>query len=143
MYALPGVLVESIREDGAGVIIEAVAAAATGSCPTCGQESARRHSQYVRRLDDLPSCGRPVQVRLAVRRFRCANVACPRRTFAEQVAGATRPHGRQIMRLEGVLRAVSAAVGGEAGARLAGRIGVAIGGAGRRAAATGCNSGGS
>jgi transposase len=82
----------------------------------------------VRTLRDLSACGRPVVVRLTVRRFVCQGLGCPRRTFAEQVDGATAPHRRATVRLEAVLSAICVALGGEAGSRLAGRIGMAVGG---------------
>jgi transposase len=44
------------------------------------------------------------------------------------VAGATAPYRRATVRLEAVLSAICAALGGEAGSRLAGRIGMAVGG---------------
>jgi len=121
-------VVSRISEEGEQVVVEAMVAANTGICPACGQESARLHSRYARALGDLPACGRPVRVCLAVRRFRCANPACERQTFAEQVPGVTRRHGRLLLRLEGVLVAFCVALGGEAGARLAGRIGLTVGG---------------
>jgi hypothetical protein len=68
-----------------------------------------------------------VRVRLRVRWFFCAT-ACPRRTFAEQVLGATAPHRRATSRWEAVLTAFGGELGGEAGARLAGHIGVAVSG---------------
>lgn len=113
MYELAGVVVGRIVEEAAGIVIEAVSAAERGVCPACHQESDRVHSRYRRSLADLPSCGRAVRVRLEVRRFRCANAACARRTFIEQVPDATRPHGQTVLRLEVVL---------------AGRVGVAVGG---------------
>jgi transposase len=122
------VVIERIAEEGEQVVIGAVIAAGAGACPACGRESTRIHSRYTRALADLPACGRPVRVRLAVRRFRCVNPDCARRTFVEQVAGVTRPHGRTIGRLEAVLAAFCVALGGEAGARLAGHIGVTVGG---------------
>ncbi len=128
MYRLDGVVIGRIAEEGERVVVEAVVAAGTGTCPACGQTSVRIHSRYTRVLADLPACGRPVQVRLTVRRFRCANPTCARRTFAEQVPGATRPHGQTVRRLDAVLAAFCIALGGEAGARLAGHIGVAVGG---------------
>jgi len=54
----------------------------------------------VRTFQDLPCSGRPVRLRLTVRRFRCGTTDCPRRTFAEQVDGVTRPHGPRVQRLE-------------------------------------------
>lgn len=128
MYKLDGVIIGRITEEGERVVVAAVAAATVGVCPTCGQVSTRVHSRYSRALADLPACGRPVRVRLSVRRFRCGNAACERRTFAEQIPGTTRRHGRLLLRLEAVLAAFCVALGGEAGARLAGRIGLAVGG---------------
>ena len=128
MYELIGVRVERIVEEAGAVAIEAAPTASGATCPGCGRASERVHSRYVRTMRDLPACGRPVRVRLRMRRFVCGAAACPRRTFAEQVAGATAPHRRATVRLESVLAAFCVALGGEAGARLAGRIGVAVGG---------------
>src|SRR6187551_3217231 len=51
------------------------------SCPGCRTESRRVQGHYWRCLGDLPCC--PVILRVQVRRFRCVNDACPRRTFGE------------------------------------------------------------
>lgn len=128
VYELVGVRVERIVEEGGGVTVEARPTAPRVACPSCGEASARVHSRYVRTLRDLSACGRPVVVRLTVRRFVCRALGCPRRTFVEQVGGATAPHRRATVRLEAVLSAICAALGGEAGSRLAGRIGMAAGG---------------
>ena len=128
MYRLPGVTVQQITMNGEEIIIDAAPAAASAVCPACQQPSARMHSRSVRRLRDLPACGRPVRVRLAVRRFFCRTATCPKRTFAEQVPAVTAPHRQQLARLEAVLAAFSAALGGQAGARLLRQIGVAVSG---------------
>jgi hypothetical protein len=72
-------------------------------------------SRYVRTLRDLSACGRAVVLRLRVRHFACRALGCPRRTFSEQVDGATAPHRRATVRPEAVLSAICAALGGEAG----------------------------
>jgi len=128
VYELAGVRVERIIEEEGRVVIEAMPTASCGSCPVCGQASRRVHSRYTRELRDLPTCGRPVRVRLALRRFFCCAADCPRRTFAEQLVGATARYRRATVRLEAVLTAFGVALGGEAGARLAAHIGVAVGG---------------
>ena len=128
MYELAGMRVERRVEEDGSVGIEASPTATGATCPGCGHASERVHSRYARTLRDLPACGRPARVRLRMRRFVCGAAACPRRTFAEQVVGATAPHRRATVRLEAVLAAFCVALGGEAGARLAGRIGVAVGG---------------
>jgi len=109
VYALAGVRVERIIEEEARVVVEAMPTASCGTCPACGQVSARVHSRHVRELRNLPACGRPVRVRLALRRFFCVAADCPRRTFAEQVAGATARYRRATVRLEAVLTAFTAA----------------------------------
>jgi len=52
----------------------------------------------------------------------CANGACPKGTFAEQIRGLTTRYGRRTCGLQAVLQAVGLALGGRAGARLTGRL---------------------
>ncbi|MCX5356165.1 transposase family protein [Streptomyces mirabilis] len=65
------------------------------ACPGCGCWSGRIHGSYLRIPRDLPAAGKFVVVSLRVRRFVCAEDSCPRKTFAEQVAGLTRRFGRR------------------------------------------------
>ena len=69
-----------------------------------------------------------MRVRLTVRRFCCRTPACDRRTFVEQVQGVTRPHRQAVQRLETLLGAFAAALGGQAGARLAEQAGMPVSG---------------
>jgi hypothetical protein len=128
LFELAGARVERIVVGEGVVTVDARPMASGAAGPGCGRVSRRVHSRYERQVRDLPACGRPVRGRLAVRRFVCRAAACPRRTFVEQVAGATALHRRATARLEAVLTAIGAALGGEAGARLAGRLGVPVGG---------------
>jgi transposase len=68
------------------------------ACPACGAASARVHSRYGRRLADMAIGGRRVVIRLTVRRLFCADPACERRTFAEQIPGLTVRYGRKTRR---------------------------------------------
>jgi len=61
------------------------AAPEIGSCPGCGEQSARRHSRYFRHLQDLPVQGPVVIVKMGVSRCRCLNGECERRTFTDQL----------------------------------------------------------
>jgi zinc-finger of transposase IS204/IS1001/IS1096/IS1165 len=88
---LRGLYVEQVEPGGAGVVMQARSRAAGAACPACGAWSSRVHSGYVRTVADGPAGGRPVVIRLAVRRFLRRNRACERVTFAEQVDGADRP----------------------------------------------------
>jgi transposase len=91
----------------------------TAACPCCRTPSDRVHSHYRRTVADLPCCGRPVALRLVVRRFRCIDPGCPRAIFCERLPALLRPHARATARLSGAHRAIGFALGGEAGARLA------------------------
>ena len=66
-------------------------------------------------------------IQVQVRRFRCDNVGCPARTFAEQIDGLTAPHARLTPGLRGMLTQIGLALAGRAGSRLASVIGVAAG----------------
>ena len=84
------------------------------------------HSRYERRLADTAIGGQEVQVQLAVRRFFCRNDDCPKATFAEQVPGLTVRHGRLTAGLAAALGVIALALGGRAGARLAGRLALQV-----------------
>jgi hypothetical protein len=49
---------------------------------------ARVHSHCVRKLHDLPAHGRSVMIYVMARRFRCLNVTCRRKIFAERLDDA-------------------------------------------------------
>ncbi|MFM9700870.1 ISL3 family transposase [Streptomyces europaeiscabiei] len=119
---LAAVAVENIQVIGAGVQITAVAAAEAAPCPGCGTNSRSVHDRYGRRLADVAAGGRPVTIRLTVRRFRCETRSCPRRTFVEQVEGLTFRHGRRSHLQEEMLAAIGRVLAGRAGARLAGML---------------------
>jgi transposase len=125
-----GISLERLLPHLAGVVVEAAelagcmclwarARADHGVCPRCGQPSGRVHSTYGRRLADAPVGGRPVLIRLAVRRFFCGNPGCPAVTFAEQIDGLTSRRARRTPPLARTLTAIALALAGRAGARLA------------------------
>jgi transposase len=91
----------------------------SAACPSCAEVSARVHSFRQRTLRDLPCQGRPVVLRVHLRRFRCLNPACPRQTFVEPLTDAARASARRTKRLAAVQHHLGLALGGEAGARLA------------------------
>ena len=96
------------------------------ACPLCGRRSRRVHSRYWRTLADRPWNGRPVVLRLLVRRFRCGNTDCPRRIFTERLPELVAPQARRTMRLGQDQQEVGFAVGARPGARLAGRLGMPL-----------------
>src|ERR1039457_935782 len=117
---LRGLYVEQVQPAGAGVVMQAHSRAAGAACPACGAWSSRVHSGYVRTVADGPAGGRPVVIRLVVRRFFCRNPACPSVTFAEQVDGLTGRYLRRSLPLLGLLGQIGLALAGRGGGRLAG-----------------------
>ncbi|MFE7839172.1 ISL3 family transposase [Streptomyces sp. NPDC057474] len=113
-----GLVIEDITLGDDRVLVVARAVATHAICPECGGTSGRVHSGYDRWLADAAVGGRPMVIQLRVRRFRCAVAACPRTTFAEQVAGLTFRYGRRSERLHAVLQVVALMLAGRAGARL-------------------------
>jgi hypothetical protein len=81
------------------------------------------HSRYQRRLLDLPSHGRAIQLQVSVRRFRCIHRSCPRRIFAEQLGDTVASRSaRRTFRLEAIVRHLGVALGGRPPATLARRL---------------------
>src|SRR5215212_4971859 len=110
------------------ITLSAASADATSICPLCGNGSARTHSRYTRTIADLPWQGIPVTLRLRVRRFFCDEPACERVIFAERLPGVVEHYARRTGRLGDLFTHVSFALGGEAGARLLGELGVTVSG---------------
>jgi transposase len=63
-----------------------------------------------------------VTLHVLVRRFRCLDPACPRRTFAERLTDVAAAAARRTDRLGTVQRHLALAMGGEAAARLTRRL---------------------
>lgn len=84
-------------------------------CPECHRESRSYHSSYIRTLRSLPLSGKPVIIRLSVRKYRCVNPSCPRRVFSGQVPELTEAHSRRTVQarefLERLLVEVSSVKG--------------------------------
>lgn len=98
----------------------------SGTCPLCGRSSIRVHSRYNRTLADLPWHGRAVRLQVQARRFFCDTVSCPRRIFVERLPRIANVHGRTTCRLAETRVWIGFALGGEAGSRLAGRLGMSV-----------------
>jgi transposase len=121
------VVVEQIEQTGFGASIWARVRAQDGTWPSCGYRSRRVHSRDDRRLADGSVGGRPVVLRLRVRRFFCDYKDCPMGTFAEQVDGLTTKHARRTSLCREALEHIGLAVAGRAESRLASRLGFQVG----------------
>ena len=84
-FQLPGFEIQQVTGDGNRFSITAAAQSSAAICPSCGQNSQRIHSYYIRKPRDLAISGQAVQLNLHVRRFRCQNQDCRRKTFAERL----------------------------------------------------------
>jgi transposase len=93
-------------------------------CPACGRRAQRVHSHYTRHVADQPVAGQPVTLHLQVRRFRCTDRRCARRTFAEQVPAVVARYGRRTQQLASALERVGLALGGRPGQRLSQHLGL-------------------
>jgi len=67
----------------------------TVACPGCAQPSSRIHSNYERRLADLPWNGVPVRIRLRTRPFFCGPHACSHHIFMERLPATTATYARR------------------------------------------------
>lgn len=123
---LRGLALEGIECTPSAVVIWARCRPAEAVCPACGTWSSRVHGSYVRQVRDLPLGGRPVLIRLAVRRFVCTNATCRKLTFARQADGLTARYQRRSVPLAGLLSQVAPELAGRAGMRLAGALGAAV-----------------
>ena len=101
------------------------ATAPRGTCPSCGTWSEAVHSHYQRTIADLPWGGQAVRLHLRVRKFFCRQPTCTRRVFTERLPHVVAPYARRTARLESVLRLLAFALGGEPGARIVERLGMA------------------
>ena len=121
-----GLVVDQVDLEPDQIIIRTHPRATAAGCPGCGEISARPHSRYTRTLADLPWQGRRVVIAVQTRRWRCPQLHCPRRVFAERLAGVAQAGARRTHRLGDLQHHLGLALGGEAGARLAGRLGVPV-----------------
>ena len=118
---------------GAGLVLEQVqlcreivhlfvrCGASGAPCPRCGCWSEAFHRSYDRTMADLPVADRQAVVHLQVRRFRCREQTCSRRTFVEQVPMLVDRYARRTRRLRTDFEAIGLVIGGRPGSRLSAR----------------------
>jgi len=123
----PAVLqIEKIVAEKSSLTIFTKSAQKQVRCPLCQHVAVKRHSSYERHLADLPWQGVAVKLCLLLRRFFCVNDLCTRKIFAERLPNVATDFARRTLRLNETLAAVAFAVGGEAGRRLAEKLGLLV-----------------
>jgi transposase len=123
---LAGLRVHRLEDTGDAVVISASCIASPECCPACGSASARVHGGYSRTVADGAAGGRPVLIIVRVLRFCCVNPSCPKVTFTVQADGLTSRYCRRSVPLTRMLTGFGLELAGRAGARLAGRLGIAV-----------------
>jgi transposase len=118
----PGLVIVETKVTDAEVFIAVQSIETSATCSKCGAASMRHHSSYLRHIQDTPIGLIIVWLQLKVRRFRCDNPNCKRQTFAEQYPDLVDRRRRRTNRLLTQLVHIGLALGGAAGARLAGKL---------------------
>jgi transposase len=108
------------------IVVRARTAGGPVPCPRCGGRTGQVHGYYERTVADVPADGRPVVVRVRVRRMRCPAAGCPVQTFREQVPGLLDRYQRRTMRLTSQAGAVAHQLAGRAGAGLMAALGIPL-----------------
>ena len=126
LIGLKDLKLEGITRTDGRVIINTATTATEAACLKCRQSSTRVHSHYQRTLADLPCSGQEAILQVQVRRFFCLNQKCPRQLFAEQVPSVMKRYARRTLRQEQALETIGLALGGEAGQRTAGKLGIQV-----------------
>ncbi|MDZ5460914.1 ISL3 family transposase [Azohydromonas lata] len=120
--------VSSWDDSGSRLVVDAGSLVQSAVCPRCICSSSRLHGRYRRWAADCPSFGQAVTLAVEVRRFKCVNPGCTRRTFTERIETLVAAGQRRTQRLVEAVRSLGYALGGEAAARLAARLGMRISG---------------
>src|SRR5215472_13529251 len=121
-----GLQVDRLAATDETITIFVSTVAAVANCPLCACLCARVHSRYRRRLMDLPWNRVAVRIHLRSRRFFCDNPECKRTIFTEAVPELAKRYARKTNRLQDALYLIGYALGGEAAARMAVGLGLAV-----------------
>ena len=119
---LTGLHLDAVCLTGQHLVLEVTSTRRLARCPACRRRSRHAHSWFTRTVADVSLGAFPVRLRLHARRYRCGTAACPRQTFRERLPEVAPPYQRRTPLLGQQLEAVSVALGGQAGHRLARRL---------------------
>jgi len=123
---LPDLRLDSLQIAAESISVTLTATTTNAACPLCGTLSTAVHSSYVRVPADLPWAGYTIRLHLIVHKFFCQLVTCKRRIFTERLPQLVAPYARRTTRLAQVISLLAYALGGQAGARLSGRLGMPV-----------------
>ena len=123
---LSSLVIDDVTDLDGVIVVRARTAGGPVPCPRCGGRTGQVHGYYERTVADVPADGRPVVVRVRVRRMRCPVPGCPVQTFREQVPGVLDRYQRRTTRLAGQAGEVARRLAGRAGAGLLAALGVPL-----------------
>ena len=99
-------IVLSCIEDANTLTCVVTVVSKTGRCPKCQYGSHKRHSAYMRVIDDLPIQGKSVQLYLKTHKWFCTNSFCEAKVFTERFEWLL-PHRQRTVRLDAALRVIA------------------------------------
>ncbi len=114
----PGFHIDEMVMLDQNILVKAHTTSRVTICPNCHQSSERVHSYYTRHPLDLPLAHFPVKLQLRVRRFRCLNDHCVKKTYAERISDWLPVYARRTSRLNEALYHLAQMLGGKGGERL-------------------------
>ncbi len=123
---LSSLVIEDVTDQDEVIVVRARTAGEPVPCPRCGGLAGHVHEYCERIVADVPSDGRPVVLRVRVRRMRCPALNCPVQTFREQVPGLLGRYQRRTTRLAIQAGDVARQLAGRAGAALLAALGVPL-----------------
>ena len=123
---LSSLVIEDVTDQDEVIVVRARTAGEPVPCPRCGGLAGHVHEYCERTVADVPSDGRPVVLRVRVRRMRCPALNCPVQTFREQVPGLLGRYQRRTTRLAIQAGDVARQLAGRAGAALLAALGVPL-----------------
>jgi transposase len=126
LISLPGFTLLEVHLENGVWHASLASAGSSCRCPSCGTRSSNLHSRYVRTVADLPIAGKPVVLELHVHRFRCRDPSCSRRIFCERFDDPKR-YAQRTERQRITLGDLGVELGGRAGVRAAGKLGLSGG----------------
>ncbi len=125
VLALPeGFHVMGLEKRDEVLTVTLVSLQASPSCPLCGKAASRVHSNYTRRVADLPCGGQSIRLFIQVRKYFCEESTCPRKIFAERLTPFVEPFARVTKRLYQIVQIIGLAIGGRLGVRVTDRLGI-------------------
>lgn len=119
-----GLVIEQVVQEPQRFVVFVRSTTSASCCPLCGGLSDFIHSQYQRRIADVPCGGHALWLHLTVRRFSCHNTSCRRAIFTERFPDLVQPWAQMTKRLREALRLIGFATCAEMAARLAPQLGM-------------------